>query len=160
MDDCPWLEPQPTKMNCCTTCISLWLLQLNPTLLCLPSSKPRFHLLSPPLPSPPVRLDISGTSLIIRLQWSAMLTGCPLMAVPHSSTTAAALCRREVIIALPLSLQSQLVSVVLNVRLLLQSHVHLQRKKSSGCNETWGDQDTNRHMVLLAARGIILCVKN
>ncbi|TNN75820.1 hypothetical protein EYF80_013967 [Liparis tanakae] len=46
-----------------------------------------------PLPSPPVRLDISGTSLIIRLQWSAMLTGCPLMAVPlslHRGSTAAA----------------------------------------------------------------------
>lgn len=66
-----------------------------------------------------MRLDISGTSLIIRLQWSAMLTSCPLMAMPlplrQGSTAAAAVCGGEVIIALPLSLQSQLVPVVLDV---------------------------------------------
>lgn len=95
-----------------------------------------------PSPSPPVRLDISGTSLIIRLQWSAMLTGCPLMAVPlclrQGSTAAAAVGGGEVVIALPLGLQPQLVPVVLNVWLLLQSQVYLQRGKSAGCKGTWG----------------------
>lgn len=64
-----------------------------------------------------------------------MLTGCPLMAVPlplrHGPAAAAAVGGMEVIIALPLSLQPQLVPVVLDVRLLLQSQVHLQRGKST-----------------------------
>lgn len=69
------------------------------------------------LPSPPLRLDISGTSLIIRLQWSAMLTSCPLMAVllPLRQGPIAAVGGREVIIAFLLSLQPELVPVVLDV---------------------------------------------
>lgn len=96
------------------------------------------------LPSPPVRLDISGTSLIIRLQWSAMLTGCPLMAVPRPlrqrPTAAAAVGGGEVVVALPLSLQPQLVPVVLDVGLLLQSQVHLQRGQTQ-------EEETDKHGV-------------
>lgn len=82
-----------------------------------------------------MRLDISGTSLIVRLQWSAMLTSCPLMAVPlplcqDLATTAVG--GGEIIIALAFSLQPQLVPVVLYVRLLLQSQVHLERCMSTG----------------------------
>lgn len=93
-----------------------------------------------------------------------MLTGCPLMAVPlplrQGPTAAAAVRGGEVIIALPLCLQPQLVPVVLNVRLLLQSQVHLQRGKSAGCKETWGDENGNRLKVLVSACGkTLLCVK-
>ena len=151
-------------MNCRVTCSTLWLLVLHPHTLVFALSQTQVPLAFSTLPSPPVRLDISGTSLIIRLQWSAMLTGCPLMAVPlplrHGSTAAAAVRGGEVIIALPLSLQSQLVPVVLNVWLLLQSQVHLRRGKSAGCGETQRDQNEHRHTVLCAACGVIqLCFK-
>jgi len=148
-----WEQPgwrtQPTNMNCHVTCVSLWLLKMVSSHSCVFTLSPTQVPLAlfPPLPSPPVRLDISGTSLIIRLQWSAMLTGCPLVAVPlsrhrGSTAAAAAVCGGEVIIALPLSLQSQLVSVVLNVWLLLQSQVHLQREQ---VQDAMKHENTNRH---------------
>lgn len=84
-----------------------------------------------------------------------MLTGCPLMAVPlplrHGPAAAAAVSGGEVIIALPLSLQPQLVPVVLDVRLLLQSQVHLQRGKST--RDAGGVENGNGNKVLLDVCG-------
>lgn len=71
------------------------------------------------LHSPPVRLGVAGSLLIIRLQGSASVEGCPLVAVllglHQGPTIVAALAGGEVVIALALSLEPQLVSVVLNV---------------------------------------------
>lgn len=87
----------------------------------------------PPRPSPPVRLDVGGASLVVALQRPAVLSGRALRttAVPLHQGPAAAVSGGEVIVALPLRLQTQLVPVVLDVRLLLQSQVHLP----------WGRQD-------------------
>ena len=82
--------------------------------------------------TPSVGLHIGGGAFIIILQGPAVLMWRPLvsMLVPltHSLGAAAALSQREVVVALPLGLQTQLIPVVLNVRLLLQSHAHLQEK--------------------------------
>lgn len=71
------------------------------------------------LHSPPVRLGVRGALLIFRLQRSVTVKGRPLLAVllclHQGPAIAAALAGREVVIALSLSLESQLVSVVLNV---------------------------------------------
>lgn len=82
---------------------------------------------STPRHSPPVRLHVGGASLVVALQRPAVLFGRTVQttAVPLHQGPAASVGGREVIVALPLRLQTQLVPVVLDVRLLLQSQVHL-----------------------------------
>lgn len=77
--------------------------------------------------SPPLRLDVGGASLVVALQWPAVLSGRVLhtAAVPLHQSPAAGVGGGEVIVALPLRLQTQLVPIVLDVRLLLQGQVHL-----------------------------------
>lgn len=71
------------------------------------------------LHSPPVGLGVGGTLLIIGLQRSVSVEGRPLVAallrLHQGPAVGAALAGGEVVIALPLSLEPQLVSVVLDV---------------------------------------------
>lgn len=69
--------------------------------------------------SPPVRRGVRGTLLLIRPQRSVSVEGYPLVAVllrlHKGPTIVAALAGGEVVVALPLRLEPQLVSVVLDV---------------------------------------------
>lgn len=71
------------------------------------------------LHSPSVGLGVGGTLLIIGLQRSVSVEGRPLVAallrLHQGPAVVAALAGGEVVIALALSLEPQLVSVVLNV---------------------------------------------
>lgn len=85
-----------------------------------------------------MRLDVGGASLVIALQRPAVLSSRTLRAaaVPLHQGPAGSVGGGEVIVALPLGLQTQLVPVVLDVRLLLQSQIHLS---SVGRGGWWGE---------------------